>query len=297
MQSVADTVAGGKSDARSAKDLAVDAIAELESRRSNPGRYAGFASGLTHYDKLLGGFRRGVVHVIAARPSMGKSALAVGIAKHADTGVLYVSNEMPAVDIMHRVLCSESGIPSDRYFGGRLRDTEWPRLAGVAEGISGKPIWVMDRGGRTLDKLTAAVMRMKAAHDVGLVVVDYLQLMRGGKRDSREREIADISNGIVELASEAQVAVILLSQLNRACESRDDKRPLLGDLRESGAIEQDAHTVTMIYRDAYYKPDTDRHNTAELLVRKNRNGKCGKVDVRWRYDTMSFVDIDQGRGQ
>jgi replicative DNA helicase len=284
--------------ASSMNDILKDTLARLESIHGREGGITGVPSGFTKLDDMTGGWQRSDLIVIAARPSMGKTALSLAIARNAalhpdnPAGVAYFSLEMSAQQLAQRMLTSEARVDAQSARTGRLSDDDWPRLARAAGRLSQAPIFIDDTPGLGILELRAKCRRLKAEHDIGLVIVDYLQLMHGtggGKNSNREQEIAQISRSLKSLAKEIDVPVLALSQLSRAVETRGgDKRPQLSDLRESGSIEQDADVVAFIYRAERYGITQDEHGNStegigEILIGKQRNGPIG--DVR-----LAFVD-------
>ena len=255
-------------------------------------------TGLVALDRRLGGgFQPGSLNVIAGRPGMGKSALAVNIAAHVASlnrgAVAFFSLEMAGGEVAHRLLAAEARVDSMvlRGLSGDVDAGQWRRLATAAGRIDQWPFYA-DEGSRTVSDVRARCRRLRRrSGGLALVVVDYLQLMRGGGRDTRQEEIADISLGLKALARELRTPVVAVSQLNRAVEGRGDKRPLVSDLRESGAIEQDADTVLLIYRDAYYFPHGHHRGEAEINVAKQRAGPTGTVKVYFDAPTTRFADL------
>lgn len=249
------------------------------------------STGLTDLDRITGGLHGGAVYVLAARPSMGKTALACSIA-HAiakdDKHVYFATLEMPRREIATRMIAIDGCVNIGNI--KNWTDADYERVHLGAMRVNELPITIDHEEGLTIPKLRSRARRMKRKTGLDCIVVDYLQLMKQ-KASSREQEIAGLSGGIKSLAKELDVPIILLAQLNRDCDSRADKRPLLSDLRESGAIEQDADVVVMLYRDEVYNKDTQYKGTAELLVRKNRHGATGDFFTSFNNETMRFSDI------
>ncbi len=246
----------------------------------------GVATGFTRLDEMTSGLQPSDLIIIAGRPSMGKTAFALNVVQHAAIqGALasaIFSLEMSKEQLALRMLCSEAKVDAHRLRGGFLSESDWPKLTRAAGALSDAPIFIDDTAGITVLEMRAKSRRLKAEHNLGLVVVDYLQLMRGRRDvDSREQEISDISRSLKGLAKELNVPVIALSQLNRRVEERGDKRPQLSDLRESGAIEQDADVIIFLYRDEVYNKSEDNPNRgkAEIIVGKQRNGPTDKFDL------------------
>lgn len=245
-------------------------------------------TGLIDLDRITGGLRGGAVYVVAARPSMGKTALACSIARHiASEGkpVYFATLEMPRREIASRLMAIDGNvnIGAMKEWG----DEDYAKITKAAATIKDLPITIDEEEGLTIAKLRSRARRTKRRKGLACIVVDYLQLMKH-KDPSRERQIAELSGGIKSLAKELDVPVILLAQLNRECDSRNDKRPLLSDLRESGSIEQDADVVIMLYRDEVYNKDTQYKGMAELIIRKNRHGSIGDVYTQFNHETMHF---------
>jgi replicative DNA helicase len=291
-------------------------------------RIIGIPTGFDRYDRVTSGLHDGELTIVAARPGMGKTSLvlnmAVNIAKpheleRADDpndrwtepgqGVAFFSLEMPREQIANRMLCSEAGVDVSRVRTGGLTPSDWTKLTAAASRLSNLNFWVDDSAALSLLELRSKIRRLKSEFDavdkttgdvkqrIGLVVVDYLQLMRGRENAaSREQEISEISRGLKQLAKELSLPVIALSQLNRAVETRGEKhkRPQLSDLRESGAIEQDADNICFIYRDDYYNKDSADRSLAELIVAKQRNGPIDTVKVRFDAQYTRFDNLPEG---
>ena len=299
-------------------DVMMATVAHLESIHGREGGITGVPSGFTVLDNMTGGWQPSDMVIVAARPSMGKTAFSLAIARNAalhpekPAGVAYFSLEMSAQQLAQRLLTSEARVDAQRARTGRLHDDDWPKLARAAGRLSAAPIFIDDTAGLGILELRAKCRRLKAEHDIGLVVVDYLQLMHGsasaGKGANREQEIAQISRSLKGLAKEINVPVIALSQLSRAVETRGgDKRPQLSDLRESGSIEQDADVVMFIYRAERYGITVDEQGRSteglgELIIGKQRNGPIGDVKVAFvnqfaRFENLTTYlasDVDGG---
>ncbi|NLX19020.1 MAG: replicative DNA helicase [Desulfobulbus sp.] len=255
----------------------------------------GVATGYDELDRMTAGLQSAELIILAARPSMGKTALAMNIVQHAavinKVAVAVFSLEMSNESLVLRMLCSIGHIDSQRVRTGKLHDSDWPRLTRATGILSDAPIFIDDTAGLTVLEMRAKARRLKAEHDLGLVVVDYLQLMQGKSNvENRAQEIADISRSLKAMAKELDVPVLALSQLNRSLENRTDKRPQLADLRESGAIEQDADVIMFIYRDEVYNRADDNPNRgiAEIIVGKQRNGPTGVVKLTFVGEYTSF---------
>ena len=274
-----------------------DAFVLLEKRCQDKTAITGVASGFNRLDHMTGGFQPSDLIIVAGRPSMGKTALALNMAQHAavceDKKVLIFSLEMSRDQLTMRMLCSEARIDSTRMRGGFLGDADWPKLSAAADSLSKASIHIDDTGAISLTEVRAKCRRIQAEKGLDLVIIDYLQLMRGKVKgdSSREREISEISRGLKALARELDVPVIALSQLNRALEQRQDKRPMLSDLRESGAIEQDADVIAFVYRDDYYNAESEDRGLAEVIVGKQRNGATGKVKLSFLNQYTKFENL------
>jgi replicative DNA helicase len=289
---LADVATQGQSASCSVGTAVKAALDELENVRRGSKASIGIPTGLMDLDRRLKGLTPRVLHVIAARPGMGKTALACDIVRRSNVSAMYVSLEMDRVALAHRLICASGRFDGEQYQEGCTFGIG--ELAKHADRVGGMPLRLVDKGVRSISTLQAAVLREKARYDIRLLVLDYLQLLSptSGRRDNREREVAEISRGLQEIATEIGVTVIALSQLNRQCEQRDNKRPIMSDLRESGAIEQDAHTVMLLYRDDYYHQESSNPGVAEIKIAKNRNGPTGIVEVRWNAQSMTFEDLE-----
>ncbi|MCD6352883.1 MAG: replicative DNA helicase [Proteobacteria bacterium] len=261
----------------------------------------GVPSGFEDLDRLTSGFQSSDLIIIAGRPSMGKTSFALNIAQNAAIGknipVAIFSLEMSKEQVAIRMLCSESRIDAHKLRGGFLSENDWPKLTRAAGSLSEAPVFVDDTAGITVLEMRAKSRRLRKDQKLGLIIVDYLQLMREkGRTDNREQEISAISRSLKALAKELNIPVIALSQLNRKVEDRHDKRPQLADLRESGAIEQDADVIIFIYRDEVYnKDDSDKKGKAEILISKQRNGPIGKVDLTFINEFTKFESFAYDR--
>jgi len=276
-----------------------DSFKAIERLYESPDLIAGVPSGFTDLDKMTTGFQNSDLIIIAGRPSMGKTAFALNIAQHAaisgERPVAVFSLEMSKEQLVIRMLCSEAEVDAHKLRSGFLAQTDWPKLTRGAGILSEAPIFIDDTPAMTVLEMRAKARRLKAEQNLGLIIVDYLQLMRGHKNmDSREREISEISRSLKALAKELNIPVLALSQLNRGVESRQDKRPQLSDLRESGALEQDADVILFVYRDEVYDKDNpDNKGMAEIIVGKQRNGPVGIVRLRFLHQFTAFKNFDQ----
>jgi len=281
-------------------DLVKASIEKLEYLYANRGQVTGVSSGFTELDEMTAGFQPGEITIIAARPSMGKTAFSLNIALHAalreKKSVAYFSVEMGKEQMMIRMLAAEAKIPLGDLRVGQLDDRTWPRLINSAAALSDANIFIDDTAGISPFEIRAKARRLKAKHGLDMIMVDYLQLMSlKQKVESREREVSEISKMLKEIAKELQVPVLALAQLNRGVEGRSDRRPMLSDLRESGSIEQDADIIMMLFREDYYDRDNpDIKGISEVIVGKQRNGPTGTVRLRWQADYGIFSNLVQG---
>lgn len=267
-------------------ELINDNINTLEERQNNNSEFTGIPSGYTQFDRLTSGLQNADLIILAARPSMGKTAFALNVARNVAVDenklVAVFSLEMAKEQLSMRLLTSEARINSDRLKNGTIGERDWERVADAAGIISEAPIYIDDTPNITVMEIRAKARRLKMDNDLAMIVIDYLQLMRGPSMgDRRDLEIAEISRSLKALAKELKIPVVALSQLNRMLEQRADKRPLMSDLRESGAIEQDADIIAFIYRDEVYNKDENNPNKGktELIVAKNRNGAVGTAHL------------------
>ena len=256
----------------------------------------GVPSGFTQLDKLTSGFQNSDLVIIAGRPSMGKTAFALNIARNAavdyEVPVVVFSLEMSRQQLAIRMICSEAKVDSNKVRTGFFGDREWPKLTAAAGHLSDAPIFIDDSPTMTVLQMRAKARRLKAEQGLGLVVIDYLQLMKGREgSERREQEISEISRSLKALAKELNIPVIALSQLNRRPEGRDDKKPVLADLRESGAIEQDADVICFIFREEMYDENSKHKGIAEILLRKHRNGPTGSVPLKFFNEQTRFEDL------
>jgi replicative DNA helicase len=281
------------------KEILWPTFERIEQLQSSSSATTGVASGYADLDELTAGFQAGDLVIVAARPSMGKTALTLNMTQHAAINdqrpVAFFSLEMSKEALVQRVLCSEGRVDAGRLRRGRLRDDEYARLATAAGHLNTAPIYIDDTPGISVLEMRAKARRLKADRpDLAMVIVDYLQLMSGrGRPENRQQEVSEISRGLKSLAKELDLPVVALSQLSRAVESRPDKRPLMSDLRESGAIEQDADLIMFLYRPEYYYGPVDKDGNslegrAELIVGKQRNGATGKVDLMFLKEYTRF---------
>lgn len=268
----------------------------IEELYLNKGKITGIPTGFSDLDQKLSGLQRSDLVLIAARPSMGKSALMMNLVQNAavreSIPVAIFSLEMSKEQLSQRLLCSEALIDAHRLRTGDISEDEWIKLARAMGVLADKPIFIDDTPAISVTEIRAKCRRLKIEHGLGMIAIDYLQLMSGagGRYDSRQQEVSDISRSLKALARELEVPVVALSQLSRAPEVRADHRPILSDLRESGAIEQDADVVIFLYRDEYYHPDSEKKNIGEVIIAKQRNGPTGTVELVWLGQFTKFAD-------
>jgi len=284
------------------KDLIKSSFKTIERLYEKRQLITGVPTGFQRLDELTSGLQPSDLIIIAGRPSMGKTALALNIAQNASVQAsipaAIFSLEMSKEQLALRMLCSEAKVDAHRLRGGFLSESDWPKLTRAAGSLSEAPLFIDDTPGLSALEMRAKTRRLKIEHNLGLVIVDYLQLMRGRARaDSREQEISDISRSLKALAKELSIPVIALSQLNRRVEERGDKRPQLSDLRESGAIEQDADVILFLYREEVYNKSEENRGKAELIIGKQRNGPTDKVDLAFldkytRFENLSGLKED-----
>ena len=281
------------------KDILVESFAELEKLYNKKGGITGVPTGFSDLDRKTSGLHGSELIILAARPAMGKSAFAINIATNvaiqAKIPVAIFNLEMSKEQIGNRILCSEAMVDSNKIRTGQIEDQDWIKLASTLGVLSDAPIYIDDTPGITMMEIRAKCRKLKMEKNIGLIVIDYLQLIQGSgrKTNSREQEISEISRSLKILAKELDIPVIALSQLSRGVESREDKRPMLSDLRESGAIEQDADIVIFLYRDDYYKEDSPDKNVAEVIIAKHRGGSTGTVRLAWMPNYTKFANLDR----
>lgn len=276
-------------------DLLGRSLDRLEELYDRGETITGVPTGYQDLDEHLSGLQPSNLIVVGGRPSMGKTAFALGLAANAamlGTPVLFFSLEMSHLEVAQRVLCAEARVDATRMRNGRLLEADWPKISNAIGRIGGAPLYIDDNPNATVMDIRAKARRMRARDGLGLVVVDYLQLMSGRLgAENRQVEISEISRGLKILARELVIPVVALSQLSRGLESRADKRPMLADLRESGAIEQDADVVMFIYRDELYSPDSPDRGAAEIHIAKHRNGPTGAVQLAFVTNYARFANM------
>ncbi len=278
------------------KRIVVDVIGEIEEASRNKGRINGLPTGFLDLDYMLTGLHPGELLLVAARPSMGKTAFVLNIAHYVAVKkkqpVVIFSLEMSKEQLVNRMLAMDSMVDAQSLKTGDLNDSEWDKIMESTEIIAKAPIFIDDNSSITIAELRSKCRKLKQTQDIGLIVIDYLQLMNASRPvESRQQFISDVSRSLKALARELKVPVIALSQLNRAVDARPDHKPVLADLRESGAIEQDADVVMFIYRDEYYNKETEKPGIAEIIVAKQRNGSTGSVDLVWLGKYTKFSNL------
>ncbi|MGB4388768.1 MAG: replicative DNA helicase [Caldicoprobacterales bacterium] len=280
------------------KTILLETYNKIEELSKNKGKIVGVETGFRDFDLRTSGLNASDFILVAARPSMGKSSFAVNIAQYAavhnQVPVAIFSLEMSKDQLVQRMLSSEANVELQKIRSGDLDEGDWLRLVQAAEPLSNAPIFIDDTPAITAMEIRSKARRLKLEHGLGLIVIDYLQLMAGrGRYESRQQEVSEISRSLKALARELDVPVIALSQLSRAPEARQDHRPMLSDLRESGAIEQDADIVIFLYRDEYYNPETEKKNIAEAIIAKQRNGPTGTVELVWLGPFTKFANYER----
>jgi replicative DNA helicase len=281
------------------KDILRDTFAKIEEIYERKDLVTGVPTGYRDLDQLTAGLQPSDLIIVAGRPGMGKTSLVLNIAQHAaiaaNTTVGFFSLEMSKEQMVTRLLCSEARVDSHRLRRGMLRDSDWPKLTRAAGTLAEARLFIDDSPAISTLELRAKARRLKREADLGLVIVDYLQLMRGrGSYDVREQEISEISRSLKGLAKELNVPVVALSQLNRGVESRADKRPIMSDLRESGAIEQDADVIIFIYREEVYNKESPDKGIAEIIVGKQRHGPTDVVKLAFLSEYTTFENLARG---
>ncbi|WP_314618871.1 replicative DNA helicase [uncultured Selenomonas sp.] len=282
------------------QEILLDTLEQIDARYNNKGSITGLPTGFTELDHLTAGLQKSDLILVAARPSMGKTAFTLNIAAHvvlrAREPVAFFSLEMSKEQLVQRLLCSEGRIDSQRLRVGELEEKEWGDLIDTANRLSAAPLYIDDTPSITVMELRSKARRLKAEHGLSLIVIDYLQLMQGRASkngDNRQQEISEISRSLKALARELNVPVIALSQLSRSVESRQVKRPMLSDLRESGSLEQDADIVMFLYREDYYDPETENKNITEVIIAKHRNGPVDTVDLTFLKQFTKFGNLSR----
>ena len=291
------------SDFAHISDVMVSANQKLEELFENQGTITGVETGFVDFDRRTAGLQPAEMILIGARPSMGKTVFLLNIAGHAairgGVPTAVFSLEMSKEQLGNRLLSAESAVDAGRMRTGALNDDDWTRIAEKIGQISNAPIYIDDTPGISITEMRAKCRRLKLEKGLGLIVIDYLQLMSasaGSKPESRQLEISEISRSLKAIAKELHVPVLVAAQLSRAVEARKDHRPMLSDLRESGAIEQDADVVAFLYRDEYYDPETLKKGEAEVIIAKQRNGPTGTVELMFMNNITRFVNKERDKG-
>ncbi|MGE5581588.1 MAG: replicative DNA helicase [Bacillota bacterium] len=284
----------------SLRNILIETFERIEKLYESKGGVTGLPTGFTDFNRLTAGLQPSDLIILAARPSMGKTTFALNIAQYTAINLkipaVIFSLEMSKEQLALKLLCSEAGVDNQRIRTGTLMDSDWPRLSHALGSLSEAAMFIDDTPGITALDIRARARRIKAEHGLGLIIIDYLQLMQSRNRsENRQQEVSDISRSLKSLARELNVPVIALSQLSRAVEQRTDKRPNLADLRESGSLEQDADLVAFLYREDYYNPETDRKNITELIISKQRNGPVGVVELLFQKEFSKFVGLEKYR--
>ncbi|MBP5427506.1 MAG: replicative DNA helicase [Clostridiales bacterium] len=280
------------------KEVLVDTFDKLEGLYNNKDDVSGIPTGFKDLDYKLSGLQNSDLVLIAARPAMGKTSFALNIAQNIaikkNVPVAIFSLEMSKEQLVTRMLCCEAMVDASKMKTGKLEDDDWAKIAGVLGTLSDAPIYIDDTPGTSVSEIGAKCRKLKLEKNLGVVVIDYLQLMKGrGRSESRQQEISEISRSLKILAKELNIPVITLSQLSRAAEQRQDHRPMLSDLRESGAIEQDADIVMFLYREDYYNEATEKKNISEVIIAKHRNGSTGTIELAWLSQYTKFGNLNK----
>ncbi|SFS36896.1 replicative DNA helicase [Marininema halotolerans] len=283
------------------RDVLMETYERIESLHYNQGQLTGIPSGYADLDRMTSGFQQSDLIILAARPAMGKTAFALNVAQNvavrAGKPVAIFNLEMSAPQLVQRMLAAEGNIDAQAFRTGQMGEEDWEKLTMAISSLADAPIFIDDTPGINIFDIRAKLRRLQAEHGLGMVMIDYLQLIEGRGKDSRQQEISEISRSLKLLARELNCPVIALSQLSRAVEQRQDKRPMLSDLRESGSIEQDADIVSFLYRDDYYNEESEKKNITEVILAKHRNGPVGKVELLFLKNYNKFLSLDLRHGQ
>lgn len=279
-------------------EVLLTSFAQIEERAANKGQLTGITTGYADLDLKLSGLQKSDLVLLAARPSMGKTALGVNIATNAslkgDGKIALFSLEMSKEQLVQRIISSTAHVDLQKIISGNLLDDEWLQIVNAMAPLSKMDIYIDDTAGISMMEMKAKCRRLKVEKGLDLIVVDYLQLMQmDGRVENRQQEISAISRGLKALAKEMECPVLALSQLSRAPELRSDHRPILSDLRESGAIEQDADVVMFLYRDEYYDKESEQKNIAELIIAKHRNGPTGQIELVFKQEYTKFLNMEK----
>jgi replicative DNA helicase len=279
------------------RDALMETYERIEFLSQRKGDITGISTGYTDLDKMTAGLQRSDLIILAARPSVGKTAFALNLAQNvaarAGETVAIFSLEMGATQLVQRMICAEGNLDASRMRSGALEEDDWQKLTMAIGTLAKAPIYIDDSPGVTVMDIRAKCRRLQAEKGLGLILIDYLQLIHGrGKGDNRQQEVSEISRTLKGIARELNVPVIALSQLSRGVEQRQDKRPMMSDIRESGSIEQDADIVAFLYRDDYYDKETENKNVIEVIIAKQRNGPTGTVELAFLKEYNKFVSLD-----
>lgn len=284
-------------DFKHIKDVLVQTYDNIELLHTQKGDVTGISSGFTDLDQLTAGFQRNDLIIVAARPSVGKTAFALNVAQNAATSgenVAIFSLEMGADQLVMRMLCAEGNIDAQIMRTGALQAEDWRKLTMAMGSLSNAGIYIDDSSGIRVNEIRSKCRRLKQEHGLDMVIIDYMQLIQGSGKpgENRQQEVSEISRSLKGLARELEIPVIALSQLSRGVEQRQDKRPMMSDLRESGSIEQDADIVSFLYREDYYDKETENENMIEIIIAKQRNGPTGTVTLAFAKEYNKFVNVD-----
>ncbi len=271
----------------------------IEQLYANEGKLTGVPTGYSDLDRMTSGFQKSDLIIVAARPSVGKTAFVLNISQNiavrSGLPVAIFSLEMSKDQLVQRMICAEAYIDGHKLRNGTLDDDDWPKLSMAVSTLSNAPIYIDDTPGITVSEMRSKLRRLKMEVGLSFVAIDYLQLIHGrrGSNENRQQEISEISRSLKQLARELDVPIVALAQLSRSVEQRQDKRPMLSDIRESGSIEQDADIVAFLYRDDYYDPESEKKNVVEVLIAKQRNGPVGKVELAFLKNYNKFVNLEK----
>ncbi|WAH36985.1 replicative DNA helicase [Alicyclobacillus dauci] len=280
-------------------DVLETTFERIEQLYASEGNITGVPTGYSELDRMTSGFQKSDLIIVAARPSVGKTAFALNVAQNiavrAGLPVAIFSLEMSKDQLVQRMLCAEAYIEGQKLRTGTLDDSDWPKLSMGVSTLSNSPIYIDDSPGITVPEMRSKLRRLKLEHGLGFVCIDYLQLIHGRRSsgENRQQEISEISRSLKQLARELEVPIVALAQLSRSVEQRQDKRPMLSDIRESGSIEQDADIVAFLYRDDYYDQESERQNIIEIIIAKQRNGPVGKIDLVFLKNYNKFVNLEK----
>lgn len=290
-------------DFKHIKDVLVQTYDNIELLHTQQGEVTGIPTGFTDLDKITAGFQRNDLIIVAARPSVGKTAFALNVAQNVATktseNVAIFSLEMGADQLVMRILCAEGNIDAQVMRTGSLEAEDWRKLTMAMGSLSNAGIFIDDSSGIRVNEIRSKCRRLQQEHGLGMVIIDYLQLISGSGKsgENRQQEVSEISRSLKGLARELEIPVIALSQLSRGVEQRQDKRPMMSDLRESGSIEQDADIVSFLYREDYYDKETENENMIEIIIAKQRNGPTGTVTLAFAKEYNKFVNVDWSQHQ